>query len=100
MKNIIAKNTKKENLEDSLQNTIKQFNEENQRLKLLEETDRNNIKQSQVTQDIEQNTPNISTQNRFEILGELLSATDMETENGEEEEQSFIQILKDKNNKK
>lgn len=61
------------------------------------------IKQdSQTTKELEQDTPSISTKNRFEMLrNESLSAVeDMEMDKRAEEENSFVKILRDKNNKK
>lgn len=53
-------------------------------------------------QNKEQITPNISTSNRFEILDNVSysASEDMELDEGEEEEKSFLQILKNKNNKR
>lgn len=53
-------------------------------------------------QNKEQITPNISISNRFEVLDNVSysASEDMELDEGEEEEKSFIQILKNKNNKR
>ncbi|KAL6417497.1 hypothetical protein ACFW04_012686 [Cataglyphis niger] len=96
---------KKEVIDESLENKIRQLTVENQKLKLLlEEADRKNkeIRQGQVMQSAGQGTLDISTKNRFEVLEEeSLSATQgMEAEMGEAEERSFVQILKDKNNRR
>jgi len=79
----------------------KQLIEENKKLKLLLE-DRRNKGRNQAMQNIGQITPNISTRNRFEVLDNVSYSVseDMELDEGEEEEKSFIQILKNKNNKR